>query len=600
MSFVSELKRRKVFQVAAVYLVVAWLIMQVVDVVNEPLRLPDWFATVAILIVAIGFPIALILSWAFDLTPEGVVKDQGSGATVQSSGRRIEYVFTGLLVIAVATLLYREFTPSEQVVEVVAEQSEQERLPNSVAVLPFTNLSSDPEDAFFAAGIHDTILNELSKIVDLNVIARTSVLRYADGQTPIAQIAEELNVETVMEGTVQYAEEQVRITAQLINPDTGAHIWSGNYDRPFKDIFAIQSEIAERIAMALEAELLPSERESIEQVPTKSPNAYVLFLRARSEPAYGSFRGSSGAPAAIELLNSAISLDPEFALAYLWRSVIYGNGQARIPLIRAGVLDSHESGIRLAQDNLDSALELDENLALAHIRLANQLRVSDWEKARERYELAYQLAPNDPRLLQGYAAFLSGSGLHEEAIEKAARLAELDPTNGLPMLASVHHNSGDNDAAIEYLRRYIDHEPTWGDPRISLAFAEIARGNLNEALAHLRLGEQLLGGQVPGTGVVSEISYAYARAGSLEDAERFFSQIEQPADSRLAHMELVRGNDQAALELLEEIAESYPETTDTRAWSNANLGRLVWNTWNDPILDQPEFVEVRSRLGFRE
>ena len=147
--------------------------MQVVDVVNEPLSLPDWFDTVAIMIVAIGFPIAVIVSWAFDLTPEGVVRDQGDAVAVRSGGRRIEYVFTGLLVIAVGTLLYREFTPPEQPVQVVAEEAQREVLPNSVAVLPFDNLSPDPDNAYFAAGIHDTILNELAKISDLNVIART-------------------------------------------------------------------------------------------------------------------------------------------------------------------------------------------------------------------------------------------------------------------------------------------------------------------------------------------------------------------------------------------------------------------------------------------
>ncbi len=239
MSFVSELKRRKVFQVAAVYLVVAWLIMQVGDVVTEPLRLPEWFATVAILLVAIGFPIALITSWAFDLTPEGVMKDTGTNVAVQSSGRRIEYVFIGLLVVAVGTLLYREFTPPEQPGEVVTEESQREVLPNSVAVLPFENLTVDSEYAFFAPGVHDTILKELAKIRDMNVIARTSVLQYADGLTSIEQIAEDLRVQTVMEGSVQYAEGRVLVTAQLIDPSTNTHLWSESYDRELIGIFQI-------------------------------------------------------------------------------------------------------------------------------------------------------------------------------------------------------------------------------------------------------------------------------------------------------------------------------------------------------------------------
>ena len=199
MSFLGEIKRRKVFQVAAVYLVVAWLLIQIVDVVNEPLNLPEWFDTAVIVALAIGFPIAVILAWAFDLTPEGVVRDQGTSATTQSRGRGIEYSLLGLIVVAIGWLFYRtEIGPSEQVVQVVAEEPQREVLPNSVAVLPFENLSLDPEDGFFAAGIHDTILKELANIGDMNVISRTSVLQYADGLTSIEQIAEDLRVEAVM------------------------------------------------------------------------------------------------------------------------------------------------------------------------------------------------------------------------------------------------------------------------------------------------------------------------------------------------------------------------------------------------------------------
>ncbi len=158
MSLVSELKRRKVVQVAAVYLVVAWVIMQIVDVVNEPLNLPDWFDTVAIMLVAIGFPIAVILSWAFDLTPEGVVRDQGTNVAVQSGGGKFGYVLIGLVVIAAGWILYRvEINPSDQAVETVAEETERETLPNSIAVLPFDNLSPNADDAYFAAGLHDEI-----------------------------------------------------------------------------------------------------------------------------------------------------------------------------------------------------------------------------------------------------------------------------------------------------------------------------------------------------------------------------------------------------------------------------------------------------------
>jgi len=591
MSFVSELKRRKVFQVAAVYLVVAWLIMQVVDVVNDPLLLPDWFARVVILLLAVGFPIAVILSWAFDLTPEGVVKDQGSSVVIQSSGRRMEYVFAGLLVVALGTLLYREFSPSEQVVEVVAEQSEQERLPNSVAVLPFTNLSSDPEDAFFAAGIHDTVLHELAKIRALNVIGRTSVLQYADGQTPISEIAETLNVETVLEATVQYADDQVRITAQLIDPDTGAHLWSGNYDRPFKDIFEIQSEIATRIAMALEAELLPSEQESIEKAPTNSPEAYAVYLKAMElVPGFEDAGLGYRAAAVVTLLNEATDFDPEFALAYAHKA-------------RLDNLD-----IEFRRESVQRALTLDPDLGFGYLVLGN-LHVDDGAapEARAAFERALQLSPNDPDVLIQYAQFRWMVGEAEDADVLAARVLELDPNNwgahySLGFIPRLSRNSA---AAADAFRTATELNPTNMAPRIELALEEANLGNFSEAVAQLRIAEQLEPKEH--AFVNARLAYGYSRAGRTEDAKRLFDEYQRalPAYCRtivcvsgdletiVVWAYLAIGDDQQALEAIQQLTETQ---NGLSLWAH----ELRVNAWNDPILDQPEFVEVRSRLGFRE
>ncbi len=300
MSFLGEIKRRKVFQVAAVYLVVSWLIMQVVDVVNEPLNLPDWFDTAVIVALAIGLPIALILAWAFDVTPDGVVKDQGKDAAVQSGGRRIEIVLFGLLIVAVAWLYYRDIHPAETVPDV---------LPNSIAVLPFDNLSLDPEDAFFAAGIHDSTLNQLAKISDLVVIARTSVMQYEKNPPPIPEIAKVLNVEMVMEGSVRYASGRVLITAQLIDGRTGAHLWSDEFNRDLADVFAVQAEVAEHIATAMQVQLLPDERVRIENRPTESTEAYQHYLHALSLPAPFIFPQYMSAQR--ESLERAIAADPD-------------------------------------------------------------------------------------------------------------------------------------------------------------------------------------------------------------------------------------------------------------------------------------------------
>ena len=280
MSFLGEIKRRKVFQVAAVYAVVAWLLIQIVATVEDPLNLPDWVDTLVIVLLAVGFPIALIMSWTFNLTAEGLVREQGDTASRQGASRKIEYVLIGLLAAAMVWVIYRvEISPSDTLTF-----GGNDFPPNSIAVLPFENLSPDPDNAYFAAGIHESTLNQLAKIRDLTVMSRTSVMQYEQDPPPIPEIAGALNVETVLEGSVRYANGRVLITAQLIDGSTGRHLWSDEFNRELADIFAVQAEVARRIAAALEVQLLPDEQARIETRATESIEAYQHYLHAMSLP----------------------------------------------------------------------------------------------------------------------------------------------------------------------------------------------------------------------------------------------------------------------------------------------------------------------------
>ena len=243
MSFFTELKRRNVFKVGVAYVVATWLIAQVVNVVNEPLGLPAWFDTAVIYLLVDDY---LQYSNQAPVIPEAATSDSTSPPAPENR-------------------------PAESVRGV---------LPNSVAVLAFENLSPDPDNAYFAAGIHEEVLNCLAKIKSLNVIARTTMLRYKDSGKGIEEIAKELNVKTVMEGSVRYASNRVRITAQLIDPESGAHLWSEAYERNFDDVFAIQADIAENIANALKAEFSLAEQATIVNRPTTSSEAYSLYLQA--------------------------------------------------------------------------------------------------------------------------------------------------------------------------------------------------------------------------------------------------------------------------------------------------------------------------------
>ena len=279
MAFFEELQRRKVFRVGITYVIAGWIIIQVADTLFPTFGAPPWVMPVFTTMVMLGFPLALVLAWAFEITPIGIrITQDEDTARGSPSGIILNFIIMGVMAVAIVWLvLDRNMDDAASVAETtaaqpnpIAEAGAPVILANSIAVLPFENLSPDPNNAYFAAGIHDTVLLELSKIKDMNVIARPSVLPYAQTTKPLSDIAAELRVQTIMEGSVQYAEGQVRITAQLINPETGAHLWSGNYDRPFTDVFTIQSEIAQNIARAIGAKLLPEELTSISRQQTDS------------------------------------------------------------------------------------------------------------------------------------------------------------------------------------------------------------------------------------------------------------------------------------------------------------------------------------------
>ncbi len=600
-SFFGELRRRNVVKVAVAYAIVGWILVEVSATVLPIFEAPDWITQVFTFFVILGFPLALILSWAYELTPQGVVRADEvplSESITHVTGQKLNYFVTGLVVLALGFVIVDQYVLEEREVVVeeatespppVLEDTQRDVLPNSVAVLLFENLSLDPEDAFFAAGIHDTILNELAKIQDLNVMSRTAMLRYADGQTPIAQIAEELNVQSVMEGSVQYADGRVRITAQLIDPTTGAHLWSDLYDRDFADIFVIQSEIATQIAMALEAELLPAERESIERGFTDNAEAYVAYLRSLSL----GLRGSS----IHEYLDQAIALDPNFARAYAGKAIQYagdilGNAE-ELPQLE-----------RLSREYAEQALALDPTLGVGHIALGMVDRFR-WRgvEALAAFERALQLSPNDPYVLYTYSRFNWELGRNPEAIRTALRAVELDPNN-----AELHLNLGDSyfftanpdtatvDAAEAAYSRVTELEPSEPLSQLQLGLLEVIRGNDAGALARFGVAEQL--GPFD-TRVLARTAYGYGQIGRRADAERLLAALQArtrvgPAQLGLAYLGV--GDPERALAQFNTAIDSQ----DTPAAGYTITAQMKANVLSDPILERPEFIDLRQRLGYTD
>ena len=537
MSFFGELRRRNVVKVAVAYAIVGWLLIEVSSVLLPAFEAPDWVLRVIVLLIGIGFILSLVLSWAYELTPEGMKKAKSvplSESVTKITGRKLDFVIIGVLVVAVAFFLIERsvlntsgpfagaevdpasLNPSLDEPPAATEEDAEERevLPNSVAVLPFENLSLDPENAFFAAGIHEEVLNQLVKLSALNVIARTSMMQYADGDKSIPQVAEELNVETVMEGSVRYADGRVLVTAQLIDPETNAHLWSDSYNREFADVFAIQSDIAMNIANALEAEFSLEEQAAIERAPTESSEAYSYYLRAIVPT-------GPSVDQRLQLLDQATEIDPEFALAYAQKA--FTNA---FKLVLAEPQEAEDLEM-LVRDNAERALDLDPALAIAQAALAVPEYVH-WRglAAEQAFQRAIALSPNDVDVLVMYGRFKRYRGEFDQATRLFQRAIELDPNalNPRTQLAINYRDSRQLDAAAAAFQDVLARGGSGRAQLIGYASVEAFRGNSAEAVRQLQLAENLP--TTPNSFRLAQMAHAYAAAGRPEDAMRLFGQLQ--------------------------------------------------------------------------
>ena len=277
--FLTELKRRNVYKVAIAYAVVAWLLMQVASQIFPFFEIPNWAVRLVVLLLVIGFPVAMILAWAFELTPEGIKRAEDvdvSKSVTRKSGRKLDFFIIAVLLLVIAILLFQRLHPT-------VSSAVSSSLGKSIAVLPFDNLSRDPDNAYFSDGIQDEILTKLAGIGDLKVISRKSTAKYKSTPEDLKTVARELGVASVLEGSVQKAGDKVRVNVQLLDARIDTHLWAKSYDRDLKDVFTVESEVAQEIADALRAKLSPSQSDALAAAPTRDTEAYDLFLKGEYE-----------------------------------------------------------------------------------------------------------------------------------------------------------------------------------------------------------------------------------------------------------------------------------------------------------------------------
>ncbi len=414
--FFAELKRRHVYRAGVIYVMSAWLIIQVTTQTLPFFNAPNWLIRFIIIGLILGFPVVLSLAWAFEITPEGIVKTEDqppSGTRPARISRRIDFLIIGVLSVIIAVLLLQPHWFS-----FFARSRDK-----SIAVLPFENFSAEKENAFFADGIQDDLLTNLARIKDLKVISRTSVMKYRDTNTRnIKEIGNSLGVSNILEGSVRREGNEVAVNVQLIDAQTDHHLWAHRYERTLQNSLGLEGELASEIASALRATLTPNEKERVQQKPTQNADAYVLYLRALPYE-QGPDTLLEDYRRAVQLYTGAIALDPNFAIAYAHLATTY-----------AEIFHFHEplaAWKEKAEEAAKTALQLEPNLSEAHFALGQcaYWLDGDYERALAEFAQAQELAPNNSNIGRLVAAIKRRQGHWDEALAAYRRIQTLDPQN---------------------------------------------------------------------------------------------------------------------------------------------------------------------------
>jgi pentatricopeptide repeat protein len=589
----ERVKDHKVIQWAIAYLGAALAIGQAQELLANAFEWPNFARRVVVLTLVVGLPIAVTVAWY-----------HGHRALRRVSVGELSILsaltLLGALVFVVA-LRRDEPASSQQSAAAAAlpatapSSPAGEALPNKVAVLPCENQSPDPNDAYFASGLHQDIIWQLDKLKNLNAIPRLTVLRYADTQLSVAEIATELSVRALLGCTIRYADNRVRITAELVDSSGLTTLWQMSYEPSLTDIadvFAVQADIAMNIAGALSVVFTPAEQELLTRPPTVSTEAYVLFLKALEAPGYDE---------TIELFEQALAADEQFAapraaLAFLWATQLSNTSYAAA--ISAEARDEHEARVH---DYAARALALDPRVPYARAALTITEMLSwRWTDAYARIVQARELTPNDVTQYDLY--LLAYLGRHDEALGVVRRGEQLYPGEPDNWRGWALAYAGRYDEAAAAFAANVARAPgeqglgarTW------LALMEVARDNSAAALEQLRLSETIAAAERPPL-YLSMWAYGYGRLGQAEDARRLFAEMEQRETSGTrfgvggwAMAALAVGDRQRALDWLDEAADKAAGHELDEGFFN--LMALRANVTNDAVLRQPEFTDVLNRI----
>jgi TolB-like protein/cytochrome c-type biogenesis protein CcmH/NrfG len=573
MSFFSELRRRNVFRVGAAYVVTAWLILQVVDTLGQILELPASIPQLILAALIVGFPVAVVLAWIYELGPGGLRKD--SGAPAAGFGRKIDFAIIGVLVVAL-------------VMSLATRPSFDDHVDSSVAVLPFENISGDDDNAPFAIGIHDDLLTHLSRIRSIRTISRTSMLRYADSALTIPEIAAELNVATVLEGGVQRVGDRIRINVQLIRADRDEHLWAETFDRELtaSNVFDIQSEIARAIADALRAALTEDDERRLAAVPTDNIDALGRYFIGRQ---LLERRSIESLQAAITYFEQVTELDPSFALGWS------GLADAYMLLPEYSATVDRPMVDREAKAAIAKALSLDPDLPEIKASQAYyELRFYRWEESEAIFREALEVYPDNVNVLHWLSHALAWRGYFDEAIRHARHALTVEPDSRMMQtnLAYILTDAGQFDEALDVSRRIRTDHPEFFVQSRNMFLHELRAGRASDAAKTYVEFVSRAGGDPDAARKIGAMFIAFQDEGVVGSLTQDLIDRARLGSEDLAQVLAFIGDAEGTIAALQ---EALPEHSGSRSVFSMGI-----NPAYDFIRDDPRFQELLREARLAE
>lgn len=575
--FLAELKRRNVYRVAIAYAVVAWLLIQVATQVFPFFEIPNWGVRFIILAIVFGFPVALMFAWAYELTPEGLKRTEHVEPAVsitRSTGRKLDFAIISVLVAVIAVLLVSRFWPSW--FSPTAELSQK-----SIAVLPFSDLSATQDQEYFGEGITEQLINSLAKIRGLFVVARTSVLVFKTTTQDVREVGRILGVNHVLEGSVRRGAGKVRVDARLIDVNSGYHLWSETYESAEQDLLSLQSDVAQKVASALQVELRLPEVKRIATLPTQDRKAYDQYLKGRY---FLNQRTVASIQKGLALFEQAVADDPRFAAAHA------GIADAYILLGQYGAITPAEAW-KHGWPKASAAITLDPNLADGYTSRALLLTHFewDWPAAERDYKRALELDPNSAKAYHWYAFHLGEVGRFEEALSNIDAARRNDPLSPIIQAAKgkILWMARRYDEAIAQLREALELQPAFAPALSILARAYTGKRQFSEAVDTAQKYVRLMNH----TWVEYELAYIYSVAGDKAASDKIL--LEASASDRdaspyeLAAIGVAKEDATNAIEWLTKAVEQHAPD-------------VVWIRVDprfDPIRTDPRFEGILRRMA---